>query len=103
MWVNAEDAGARGILDGDRIEAWNDVGHFTTKAKLSPSIRPGQSVMYHAWEDYQFEDGRGYRTVQASPLKPIELVGDMPYMKRKFMELQPGMSDRDTRIDYRKA
>ena len=77
------------------------LGH--TKAKLSASIRPGQSVMYHAWEDYQFEDGRGCRTLQASPLKPLELVGDMPYMERKFMELQPGMSDRDTRVDYRKA
>jgi nitrate reductase alpha subunit len=100
MWVHADDAARRGVLDGDRIRVWNDLGEFTTMAKVSPSIRPGQAVMYHGWENYQFEGWVGYRNLLASPLKPLELVGDMPFQKMKFLECQPGMSDRDTRINY---
>jgi DMSO reductase family type II enzyme molybdopterin subunit len=103
MWVNPNDAAHRRVEDGDRIRVWNDLGEFTTMAKLSPSVRPGQAVMYHAWESYQFEGWVGYRNILASPLKPLELVGDIPYHKQKFIEGRTGMSDRDTRIDYAKA
>ena len=59
MWVGAEDATARGIVDGDEVEVANDVGRFFTKVKVSPAVRPGQVIMYHAWENYQFEGGMG--------------------------------------------
>ena len=103
MWLNVDDAARRGVRDGDRIRIWNDLGEFTSMAKVSATIRPGQAVMYHGWENYQFEGWIGYRNVLASPLKPLELVGDLPFQRMKFLECQPGMSDRDTRIDYARA
>jgi DMSO reductase family type II enzyme molybdopterin subunit len=102
MWIGVEDARARGIGDGDRIEVRNDVGSFITHAKMSPAVRPGQVIMYHAWENYQFEGGMGCRNVQASPLKPLELVGDYPYLKPIPAMRQPGQNSRDTRVDIRK-
>jgi len=75
MWIGTEDARQRGIADGDRIEVYNDVGKFITRATVSPAVRPGYVIMYHAWEDYQFEGGSGHRDVMASPLKPLELAG----------------------------
>ena len=71
--------------------------------KVSPAIRPGQVVMYHAWEDYQFEGGIGHRNVLATPLNPLGLVGGYPYLDPTFGARQPGMNDRDTRVEIRKV
>jgi hypothetical protein len=79
------------------------VGKFITRAKVSAAVRPGQVIMYHAWEDYQFQGGTGYRNVMPAPLKPLEMVGDYPFLKPMFAVRQPGQCGRDTRIDIRKA
>jgi nitrate reductase alpha subunit len=58
-YINAQDAGRRGINDNDLIWVYNDVGGFKVHAKIAPSVQPGQVVVYHAWEPYQFElDGQ---------------------------------------------
>jgi DMSO reductase family type II enzyme molybdopterin subunit len=101
MWISVRDAADRGIEDGDRIEVGNDVGRFVTRAKVSAAVRPGQVIMYHAWENYQFEGGMGYRNVQASPINPLELVGNYPYLGPSLAIRQPGGNDRDTRVEIR--
>jgi len=102
LWVGAEDARARGIVDGDKVEVANDVGRFITQVKVSPAVRPGQVIMYHAWENFQFEGGMGHRNVTPSPINPLQLVGDYPAMKPSFAIRQPGGNDRDTRVEIRK-
>ena len=103
MYVSVADARARGIEEGDKIEVFNDIGRFLVQAKLSPAVRPGQVIIYHAWEDYQFEGGIGYRNVVASPINPVELAGGHPFMAPSFAMRQPGMNDRDTRVEIRKV
>jgi len=103
MWINSDDATQRHIKDGDKVKVWNDVGSFKLMVKVSPSVRPNQAMIFHAWENYQFDGGMGYRNVLATPIKALELASDTPFMKMKFLECQPGMSDRDTRINYEKA
>jgi DMSO reductase family type II enzyme molybdopterin subunit len=103
MYVSLADARERGIEDGDKIEVFNDIGRFLVKAKLSPAVRPGQVIIYHAWEDYQFEGGIGYRNVVASPINPLELAGGHPFMAPSFAMRHPGMNDRDTRVEIRKV
>jgi DMSO reductase family type II enzyme molybdopterin subunit len=102
IWVGAEDARAREIVDGDKVEVSNDVGRFFTKVKVSPAVRPGQVIMYHAWENFQFEGGMGHRNVTPSPLNPLQLVGDYPSLKPSMAIRQPGGNDRDTRVEIRK-
>ena len=101
LWISAQDALERGIEDNDKVEVFNAIGSFITRARPAPCVRPGQAVMYHAWEDFQFEGGIGYRNVLASPLKPLELVGDHPWLKPMVGIRQPGQSDRDTRVEIR--
>jgi len=103
LYVSVEDARARDLHDWDRVEVWNDVGRFRTRVKVSPAIRPGQVVMYHAWEDYQFEGGLGHRNVLATPLNPLGLVGGYPYLGPMIGSRHPGMNDRDTRVEMRRA
>ena len=74
MYMNTGDAGGRGIADGDLVEVRNDIDRFRVHAKLSPSLRPGQLIIYHAWENYQFPGGKGFQNLIPSPINPIDLV-----------------------------
>jgi len=102
-FIATADAEARGIADGDDIRLWNDAGEFRLRAKLSSAVRPGTVIVYHAWEDYQFSGGAGYRNVLPSPLNPVELAGGYNHLRPVPASLQPGQSDRETRIDMARA
>lgn len=103
MFMSVRDAKERGIGDGDRVKVWNDVGHFFVPAKVSPAVRPGQVIIYHAWENFQFVGGMGHRNVMASPINPVELAGGYFHLRPAPAILQPGQSDRETRVEVRKA
>jgi len=103
MWVSVEDAETRGVKDNDRIRVFNDIGSFVTKCRIAPQTGPGQMVMYHAWETFQFENHEANRTVMDSKIKPVELVRDYPMFSALFGSMQPGMSDRDTKVDFELA
>ena len=93
------DAAARGLADGDWLRAYNDVGRFVARLKISPSLMPGQTIMYHAWENYQFPKDENPRRVTPSPINPVELAGGHPHLRVGILEGQPGGFDRDTRIE----
>jgi len=99
MFMSVEDAQTRGIADGDTVKVYNDIGHFFIRTKVSPAVRPGQVIIYQAWENFQFEGGIGYRNVVASPINPVELAGDYLHLRPAPAILQPGQSDRDTRVE----
>ncbi|MBI5907919.1 MAG: molybdopterin-dependent oxidoreductase [Burkholderiales bacterium] len=99
LFLAPKDAAARKIKDGDWIRAWNDVGSFNVRAKLAPSLRPGQALMYQEWEQHQFLGKGNMNVVSPSPIKPVELAGGHPHLRIGLLEGQPGGFDRDTRID----
>jgi DMSO reductase family type II enzyme molybdopterin subunit len=103
MFVSAEDTSARGIADGDQVEVFNDVAAFQIQVAVSPAIRPGQAVIYHAWENYQFKGWRHFKNVMASPLNPVELAGGYGHVRPITMSNYPGFSDRGTRVEMRKV
>jgi len=39
--VNAADAAARGLSDGDRVRVFNDHGEFLADLEISDRVRPG--------------------------------------------------------------
>jgi DMSO reductase family type II enzyme molybdopterin subunit len=102
-FVARADAEARGIADGDRMRVFNDTGDFVVRARVSDAVRPGTVILYHAWEDHQFPGGQGYRNVLPSPLNPIELAGGYTHLRPAPASLQPGQSDRETRVDIARA
>jgi nitrate reductase alpha subunit len=103
LFLNTDDAAARNIADGDMVEAFNDVASFRARSIVSPAVRPGQAVIYHAWENYQFESWGHFKSVMATPLNPIELVGDYGHIRPDALICMPGQSDRDTRVEVRKV
>ncbi|MEK7334038.1 MAG: molybdopterin-dependent oxidoreductase [Candidatus Binatota bacterium] len=103
MFMSAKDALSRGIRDGDTVEVSNDVASFQVQAAVSPAVRPGQVIIYHAWENYQFEEWRHFKSVMASPMNPVELAGDYFQIRPITMSNYPGFSDRGTRVEVRRA
>jgi len=103
MYISQQDARERGLED--HAVAWvrNDVGAFKVRVKLAPSVQPGQVVMYHAWEPYQFEGWVGQQAVNPSPWKPLHLVGDYGQLHYRFALAQPSHVSRAMTVELERA
>jgi anaerobic selenocysteine-containing dehydrogenase len=47
--LDEADASARGIVDGDTVQVWNDRGALTLTARLSKRLRPGVVAVPFGW------------------------------------------------------
>ncbi|HUT52656.1 MAG TPA: molybdopterin-dependent oxidoreductase [bacterium] len=100
--LSPADAEARGIEDHDYVRVFNDVDSFNVHVKICPSIRPGQVMMYHAWELFQFDKLKSNDALIPSPMKPLHLAGGYGQLKWRFAHCQPCQVDRDTRVEVEK-
>ncbi|MBW2422346.1 MAG: molybdopterin-dependent oxidoreductase [Deltaproteobacteria bacterium] len=103
MFTSTRDAMKRGIRDGDRVRVYNDLGEFEIHAVVSPALKPGQVIVYHAWEQFQFKNGASYQALTPSPLNPIQLSGGYFHLQPMVMSQSPGCTDRGTRVDVQKV
>ncbi len=102
IFIGVEDAAARGIADGDAVRLFNDVGSSRLMAKVSPTLRPGQVTVYHAWEPFMAKDRKTANTVTPSPINPISLAGGYFHIQPRPAEYGPGPTDRATRVEVAK-
>ena len=57
IWINVDDAAARGIADGEAVRVYNQFGSTVLPAKVTDRIAPGVvSIKEGAWSDF---DGNG--------------------------------------------
>ena len=103
MWMSPRDAAERQIRDGDRVRVWNDHGSFVLAAKLSPAVAPGEALLYHAWEPYQFEGWRGNMEVVSSPYKPTHFVGDYGHLRYRLFHAGPVHVPRGMPVDIERV
>ncbi len=99
MYVSVEDAAARGIEDGAKMRVWNDHGSFQIGAKVTPAMPPGEALVYHAWEPYQFPGWRGNMEVVSSPYKPTHFAGDYGHLRYRLFFGGPVHVPRGVPID----
>ena len=99
MFLSAADARGRGIEDGDRVRVFNDVGSFEIQAKVAPGVRPGQVIVYHAWEPFQFRRGKSHQSAIPSPMNPVHLAGGYYQLQPTLLMGEPGCPDRGTRVE----
>jgi len=83
IWMSVEDADERGIRDGEQVRVWNDHGAFEAAAKVASAVGPGQALIYHAWEPYQFPGWHGNMEVVSSPYKPLHFAGDYGHLRSR--------------------
>ncbi|MDP6980224.1 MAG: molybdopterin-dependent oxidoreductase [Myxococcota bacterium] len=103
VFMSEPDAIERGIPDGGMVRVFNDLDDFEIMAKVSRSMRKGQITIYHAWENFQFKNGKGFQNLIPSPLNPVELAGGQFHLRPMIIALQPGHTDRDTRVEVEAA
>jgi anaerobic selenocysteine-containing dehydrogenase len=89
MWMSVEDARERGIKDGNEVRVFNAHGSFRVATKVAPSVAPGEAILYHAWEPYQFPGWKSHMEVISSPYKPLHLVGDYGHLRYRLFEAGP--------------
>jgi DMSO reductase family type II enzyme molybdopterin subunit len=99
IFMGPENAKERGIVDGSRVRIYNDLNDCEAVVKLTHGVRSGQIIIYHAWETYQFKNGKGIQAMTPSPINPVELSGGQFHLRPSLIQMQPGHTDRDTRVE----
>lgn len=102
MFMNPEDAKKKGIKDGEVVKVFNDFSSFKVSVKLSGSARPGQVIIYHAWEPYQFPGQVPYDAAIPGMVKWLHLAGDYGHLKYWRWNWQPQQADRAVAVDVQK-
>jgi DMSO reductase family type II enzyme molybdopterin subunit len=103
LYMNTDDARAREIADHDRVRIVNDVGAFECPVKLTPAAQPGQVIIYHAWENFQFAGHKGQQEPIPSPWKTLHLVGDYGQLHYRTLYGAPNFGPRGVAVEVRKA
>jgi anaerobic selenocysteine-containing dehydrogenase len=101
--LSPQDASVRNVEDGDSVRVFNNQGDFELQARISDSVRPGQVIVYHAWEPYQFKGHRSQQSLTPNPINPIQLAGGYFHLQPRLATGTPGASDRGTRVDVVKV
>jgi len=103
VYMNDRDAQARGIADNDRVRVFNDVGGFECVAKPAPAVQPGEVIIYHAWESFQFKDHKGQQQPIAAPWKTLHLAGDYGQLHYRGLYGAPNFGPRGATVEVKRA
>ena len=101
VYLNPNDARARGLEDNDAIEVYNDNGTIIAHLCISNRIPAGVSLMYHGWERYNFKKG-GFQSPTTIHIKPTLLAGGYGQLRFKVNYWGPTGDQKDTRVEIRK-
>jgi anaerobic selenocysteine-containing dehydrogenase len=103
MWMAPADAHARGIRDHAFVRVWNEQGSFSVRARVAPGVQPGEAILYHAWEPFQFPGWKSAMEVIASPCKPTHLVGDYGHLRQRVFQSGPLHAPRGVAVEIERA
>ena len=101
VYLNPDEATARGLQDNDLIEVFNGHGSFQAHLNVTPRLQPGMAQMYHGWERYFLNSG--WQSPVTIRINPTQLAGGYGQLFFRLNYWGPTGSQRDTRVDIRKA
>jgi ethylbenzene hydroxylase subunit alpha/complex iron-sulfur molybdoenzyme family reductase subunit alpha len=64
---------------------------------------PGEAILYHAWEPFQFPGWVGNMEVVASPYKPVHFVGDYGHLRFRVFSSGPQHVPRGVPVEIARA
>jgi anaerobic selenocysteine-containing dehydrogenase len=105
VYVNPDDAAARGIQDGDMIRIFNDFGDFRAMAHVSSITQPQTLFMYHGWDPMMFNDRRNFSSVISTNglLKPVQMIGDYGHVRHQAPDFVPNQTHHDCTVNFEKV
>jgi len=101
--ISDTDADDLGIENGEQVRIVSDAGDTLVAAKISPSVRPGQVVLYNGFEPYQHENWYGQADVEPGHMKHLGFAGGYGHLKYRLFSWQPIPADRAVRVDVEKV
>ncbi len=102
LMMNPDDALSRGVADAEQVRVHNDVDEFFVKVKVAPAVRPGEVIIYHAWEPYQYKNWRPYDSAIPGMIKWLHLAGGYGHLKYWRNNWQPQQADRAVAVEVEK-
>ncbi len=102
-FINPVECKARGIKDGDKVRVFNDLGKFECQVKVAAATAPGEVIIYHAWEPYQFKNWQGQQEPIAAPWKAIHLAGGYCQLHYRMFYGGPGHAPRGAPVEVEKV
>src|SRR3990170_1805897 len=102
IFLNPDDAKAKGIENGDEVRVVNDAGHLNIAVKISPSVRPGQVILYNGFEPYQHREWFSQSDVEPGMVKWLHMAGGYGHLKYRPWHWQPVPVDRGVGVDVEK-
>lgn len=102
-FINDKEAAELGIANGDKVRVTSNAGSMLIQAKITPSCRPGQVIVYNGFEPYMHENWYSQADVEPGHVKPLGLVGNYGHLKYRLFSWQPIPADRAVRVDVEKA
>ncbi len=103
LMMSPDDAAGRGIADGDEVRVYNDFDEFQVRAKLSASVRPGEVIIYHAWEPYQYRNWKPYDAAIPGLIKWLHLAGGYGHLTFWRNNWQPQQVDRAIAVEVERV
>ncbi len=95
--IHPDDAGERGIDDGDEIEVFNSRGSLKAWAHVHDSAAPGTATLPEGWWSRYYLEGKGVNELTSSAINPIHEVWYVPNM------WAPSTGWKDCRCEVRRA
>jgi anaerobic selenocysteine-containing dehydrogenase len=102
VFLNDEDAESLRVANGEKIKLVSDVGETVVAAKVSPSCRPGQVILYNGFEPYMHQNWYSQADLEPGHVKHLGFVGNYGHLKYRVLGWQPIPADRAVRVDVEK-
>ena len=103
LFMNPADMKARSIDDDETVRVRNDFSEFQVRVKVSPSCRPGQVIIYHAWEPMQFPGGKSYDVAIPGLIKWLHMAGGYGHLNYYRWNWMPQQVDRAVTVEVEKV
>ncbi len=103
VFINDKDAKAKKIENGEWVRVVSDVGSFLITAKLSPSVRPGQVIVYNGFEPYTHKEWYSQADAEPGHVKWLGLAGGYGHLQYRPLHWQPIPADRAVHVDVEKV
>jgi len=85
------------------VRVSNDVGSYLVHVKPSPAVQPGQAIIYHAWEPYQFAGWNSSQNIVGGAFKPLHLLGGYGHLGYRPILGQPSHTPRAQKVQIEKV
>jgi DMSO reductase family type II enzyme molybdopterin subunit len=103
VFLNDADAKRLGIANGETVKLISDVGDTTLTAKITPSCRPGQVILYNGFEPFMHKKWFSQADLEPGHVKWLGLAGGYGHLQYRPLAWQPIPADRAVRVDLEKV